>query len=176
MGFVLVLACTVALVVLLRKPLGEHPGVFYTLAILLNVAYLASVYASFPEVVRRSLFFLMQKCTLSLALFAVVMFIGVFRKNSKAGQALRPVRAELSILACILALGHMAVYLTAFTPRLTSEEAMQGSFTLFLATAVLLFILLLVLGITSFQQVKRRMDGLAWKRLQKGAYVFFGLV
>ena len=37
-------------------------------------------------------------------------------------------------------------------------------------------VLLLVLGVTSLQGVKRRMDAGTWKRLQKWAYVFFGLV
>ena len=39
-----------------------------------------------------------------------------------------------------------------------------------------LLVLLLVLGVTSLQGVKRRMDAGTWKRLQKWAYVFFGLV
>lgn len=36
--------------------------------------------------------------------------------------------------------------------------------------------LLLVLGVTSFAFVKRRMRTDSWKRLQRWAYVFFGLV
>lgn len=175
MGFAIVLVCATVVVVLLRKPLKRHPLAFYALAVLLNVLYVASVYLAFPEVVRRPLFFLMQKCTLSLALFAIVMFIGVFRKDSKAGAALRPVRAELSILACLLALGHMAVYLVSFAPRLAGG-GLDGRFLVFFATAVLLLVLLLVLGVTSFHRVKQHMDATVWKRVQKWAYVFFGLI
>ena len=40
---------------------------------------------------------LMGKCVLSLALFVVVMYIGVFAKGSKVHQWLKPVRSELSI-------------------------------------------------------------------------------
>ncbi len=176
MSFVLVLACTAVLVWLLKAPLMKHPVVFYALAMLLNVLYVSSIAFTYPEFARRTLFFLMQKCTLSLALFTVVMFIGVFRKDSKVSLALRPVRAELSILACILAMGHMTMYLLSFAPRLFKGGAAEGSFLVFFATALALLVLLLVLGITSFKGVKRRMDAGAWKRLQKWAYVFFGLV
>lgn len=176
MGFVLVLVCTTALVWFLKTPLMKCPVAFYALAMLLNVLYVSSAFATYPEAIRQALFLLMQKCTLSLAVFTVVMFIGVFRKDSAVSLALRPVRAELSILACVLAMGHMAMYTMSFAPRLLNGSAIDGGFLLFFATAIALLALLLILGITSFKGVKRRMDAVAWKRLQKWAYVFFGLV
>ena len=42
--------------------------------------------------------------------------------------------------------------------------------------ALVLFALLLVLGVTSFNAVKRRMRADTWKRVQLLAYPFFGLV
>ena len=176
MNFVLVLACTTVVVLLLRKPLKRRPGVFYALAVLLNVLYVASTFVTYPEVARRALFLLMQKCTLAFALFAIVMFIGAFRADSKVGLLLRPIRAELSILACLLAVGHMVMYLIPFAPRLVNGGYAQAGFLVFFATAMALLVLLLVLGVTSLQGVKRRMDAGTWKRLQKWAYVFFGLV
>ena len=44
------------------------------------------------------------------------------------------------------------------------------------AIALGLLVLLLVLGVTSFQGVKRRMSADRWKAVQKWAYPFFGLV
>lgn len=176
MNFIIVLVCATVAVLLLRKPLMKYPMVFYTLAVLLNIMYVAHAFVPYPELVRRGLFLLMQKCTLSLALFTVVMFVGVFRKDSRAGLSLRPVRAELSILACLLAVGHMAMYLLSFAPRLADIGALDGRFALFFATAMALLALLLVLGVTSAKGVKRRMDASAWKKLQKWAYVFFGLI
>jgi len=82
MGFTLVLAVTAILAWLFRKLIKKYPVVFYILALLLNVLYVVSVYGTLPEVIRRTLFLLMQKSTLSLALFAVVMFIGAFRRDS----------------------------------------------------------------------------------------------
>ena len=42
--------------------------------------------------------------------------------------------------------------------------------------AAVLFVLLLILGITSFQAIKTRMKVDSWKRVQKLAYLFFFLV
>ena len=45
-----------------------------------------------------------------------------------------------------------------------------------LVIALVLFVLLLVLGVTSFNVVKKRMPKETWKRIQWWAYPFFGLV
>lgn len=176
MDFALVLIVTTALVWLLRKPIKRFPVLFYALTILLNVAYIATLYVTLPELARISIFLLMQKCTLALALFAIVMYIGVFSKDSKISHELRPIRSELSIMACFLAIGHMVVYLTAFLPRVMAGVGLAGNFRVFFVTAVLLLVLLLVLGVTSFQFVKRAMSAQSWIKLQKWAYVFFGLI
>ncbi len=176
MDFILVLVVTTALVWLLRKPIKKAPLAFYALTILFNIAYIATLYVTLPELAREAIFLLMQKCTLALALFTVVMYIGVFGKDSKVSHELRPIRSELSIMACLLAIGHMVVYLTAFLPRIMAGVGMAGNFMLFFATAVALLILLIVLGVTSFAFVKRHMSAQAWIKLQKWAYVFFGLI
>ena len=48
---------------------------------------------------------------------------------------------------------------------------MRASFV----AAVLLLVLLLVLGVTSFNVVKNRMRSTTWKRVQRFAYLFFAL-
>ena len=174
MDFLLVLAVACAASVALRHPLHKWPPVFYGLAVVANVAYIVGIEGFLPRAVMGPLTLLMGKCMLSLALFVVVMYIGVFAKGSKAHQWLKPVRAELSIVACILACGHMAVYLASYAPRLGS--AMGVNVLSALAVAVALLVLLLVLGVTSFGFVKKRMRTESWKRLQRWAYVFFGLV
>lgn len=83
------------------------------------------------------------------------MYIGVFAKGSKVHQWLKPVRSELSIIACILACGHMAVYLGSYAPRLGGTLGVNVVSALVVALALL--VLLLVLGVTSFAFVKRRM-------------------
>lgn len=177
MSFLLVLAGTVALVFLLRGPLKKYPTAFYAGAVVLIVLYVGNLSMAYPVVLRSAIFLLMQKCTLSLALFAIVMYIGVFRKDSRVAHMLRPIRAELSVLACILSLGHVSVYLMAFAPRFFGSFAGSDTWLIaFFCTAAVLLILLLVLGITSFSRVKRRMSTVFWVKLQKWAYAFFGLI
>lgn len=174
MDFLIVLVVAVAASLLLRKPLHKVPVLFYVLAVGADVAYIAGIEGLLPRAVMSPLTLLMGKCMLSLALFVVVMYIGVFAQGSKVHQWLKPIRSELSIIACILACGHMAVYLSSYVPRLGS--AMSSNVMAALGVALALLVLLLVLGVTSFNVVKKRMRTESWKRLQRWAYVFFGLV
>lgn len=176
MTFAIVLVCTFAACVLLRKPIKRFPMLFYGLAVVVCVIFFAHEVLSMPRSVWLVFLTLIQKCTLPLALFVVVMYIGVLPSHSKLFQWLKPVRAELSIIACILALGHMIIYLGSYLPRIMAGGPfsfnIMGSFVL----ALVLFVLLLILGITSFQMVKVRMRAETWKSVQKMAYLFFFLV
>lgn len=174
MYFLAVLVATVVLVWVLRKPLKSWPVAFYCAAIGLNALYVAGLFATLPPALSHLSFLLLQKCTLALALFMVVMFVGVFDKSSRVALGLRPIRAELSITACLLAIGHMAAYLIAFAPRLA--QGADLGLALFATTAISLLFLLALLGITSAARVKRSMKAALWKRIQKLAYVFFGLI
>ena len=53
---------------------------------------------------------------------------------------------------------------------------MHDNVTVAFGLAIVLFVLLLVLGVTSFNMVKKRMKTESWKRLQRLSYVFFALV
>lgn len=134
-------------------------------------------YVALSRVVSSALFLLVRKCTLSLALFVVVMYIGVFARESKARTYLLPIRAELSIIAWILSLGHMVVYLMSYAPQVAyGIDHMSGIVLGSLGVALVLFALLLVLGVTSFAFVKKGMKLRTWKRVQRLAYPFFILV
>lgn len=175
MTFAFVLAASTAASFLLRNPMKKLPMLFYTLAVALDVLFFVGSYLPLPQALWSLLLVLMQKCMLPLALFVVVMYIGVFGRDSKVGSWLRPIRAELSIVAWILSLGHMTMYLVSYAPRLFAGRV-DGSVLAALVLALVLFALLLVLGITSFNVVKKHMKTNTWKRVQLLAYPFFGLV
>ena len=176
MTFAIVLACTVAACFALRNPLKACPTAFYTLAIAVDVAFVAGTFWGLPRDVWSVLFVLIQKCLLPLALFVVVMYIGALPRDSRPCRWLKAVRAELSIVAWILSLGHMAVYGATYLPRLLTGGRMDANVVASFAVAVVLLALLLVLGVTSFNAVKKRMRTETWKRVQKLAYPFFLLV
>ena len=56
------------------------------------------------------------------------------------------------------------------------RSSMSQRWSTALVVALLLLVLVLVLGITSFRFVKKHMDAKSWKKLQNFAYVFYGLV
>lgn len=175
MNFAVVLALTVLGCFALRRPVHDHPWVLYVLALGLDAAYLAADGLGAPFWLWQPLFLLVQKCYLSLALFVVVMYIGCFPRTSRVSFWLRPVRAELSIAACLLAAGHMAAYLGTYVSMMMGGTA-KGNVAVAFAVALALLVLLLVLGVTSVHRVKRAMTAERWMAVQKWAYGFFGLI
>lgn len=175
MTFVFVLLGALLFVFVCKRAIKAYPVVFYALAVVLDVLFVMSAFVGLPGLVSDALFVLLHKCTLATALFAVVMYIGVFAHDSRVALYLRPIRAELSIMAWLLSLGHMAVYMTSYVTRLSSGVA-QTNVAVALVVALALFALLLVLGVTSFNAVKKRMRKETWKRVQLLAYPFWGLV
>ena len=174
MELLLVLASTTAAALVLREPLRRWPVAFYALACAVVVVFLAGADGLLSGGWWKPTVILVQRCMVALSLFTVVMLIGALPKGGKLDQWFRPVRAELSIVACILCLGHMCMYLAPYASRAaagTMGMPMLASFVV----AVVLFVLVIVLGVTSFNLVKQRMGGRAWKSVQRLAYPFFGL-
>ena len=173
MTFAIILVCSIAACFILRNPIYKWPMVFYVLAVVVNLTFISGSYFDMPRDVWIMFFLLIQKCTLSLALFIVVMYIGVLGKDSRIGHWLRPIRAELSIIAWILSLGHMAVYLESYVPRVLAGGTFNTNLLVSFVVAIVLFVLLILLGVTSFNVVKKHMKTDVWMRVQKLAYPFF---
>lgn len=127
MEFLLVFVLTAALTVALREPLRRWPIAFYAVAAVVVVVFFAGIDGLLFGMWWRPLIVLVQRCMMALSLFTVVMFIGVLSKGSRFDAWLRPVRAEVSIVACILRLGHMCVYLAPFATRACGSARPYGS-------------------------------------------------
>ena len=171
MRFALVLLGTAVFCFACKDAIRKAPWAFYVLALVLSGMYAVTGYVDYPYWLQRSLFILMQKGTLATAFFVVVMYIGVFDGIEFVKQRLKPTRAALSIMGCILILGHVVKYLLAFLPRMGE---LGGALAASIWVAIGLFVLMLVLGVTSFQAVKRAMSASSWIKLQKWAYLFYG--
>ena len=78
MTFLVVFACATAVVFALKPAIAKAPAVWYALAAVLVALYLAGTQGLLPAVVKGAVFLLLQKGMLPVALFAVVMLIGVF--------------------------------------------------------------------------------------------------
>ena len=176
MELAITLAITVLGVLALREPIKRAPWVFYLVAAALNVVLLAGMAPSLPAALRDLLILVMQKGALGVSLFAVVMWIGVLSRDGWASRWLRPIRAELSIMACILITGHMLTYMRAYLSMISAGGALKAQMIAALCVSQVLLVLILVLGVTSARFVKRRMGARTWKKIQVWAYLFYGLV
>lgn len=110
-------------------------------------------------------------------LFLFVMFAGAMPDGSGFQRRVMPLRGELSILASILALGHIAARGLSVFPRLfTGAAELRLSALLASLASLLLALLLLPLFLSSLRCVRRRMKPKRWKRFQRLAYLFYALV
>lgn len=173
MTFALTFVVVLVACVILREPLRRCPVAFYVLAAVAVVAQLASTSLGLPKSVDLALLLLVKRCNVAMALFAVVMLIGVLPRDGRASFWMRPVRSEISIVACILCAGHVIGYVVSYAPRVIAGALANPLLVVGLVAALVLTVLLVVLGVTSIQRVKRAMDSAKWKRLQRLAYVFF---
>ena len=146
MDFAIILAVTIVGCFALRNPLKALPVAFYAAAIAIDVVYMYGVFFGLPRAIWSPLFVLIQKCELSLALFVVVMFIGCLNRGGRAYHWLKPVRSELSIVAWFLSLGHMAVYLESYLPRLLGGGEIGGNVMGAFVLAVVLLVLVIGLN------------------------------
>lgn len=176
MTFLATLACTLAVCCALREPIRRVPWAFYLLAVALVVAFFAVDTDLLPRWAAQGVLSLMRKCMLPTALFVIVMYVGVLPKSSSARRWMQPLRTPLSIVACILVLGHMVRYFAVYAPRVLSGAAVSTNVLVSFVLAILLFALLAVLGVTSLETVRRHMTGSSWKRVQRFAYAFYALV
>jgi len=172
MTFALILVVTAALCVAMADFIRKVPLLFYALAVATVVVFAAGACNMIDGTWWKPLVLLVRRCMVALALFVVVMFIGVLPKDSKLGLRMRSVRAEISITACILCLGHACIYLAPYATRALTGS-LQANMMMSFVVALALFAMLLILGVTSLGFVKKHMHARMWKRVQVMAYPFF---
>ncbi len=117
-------------------------------------------------------------------LFIIVMYLGVLKPNKKDGKYnksllyLRKVRGEIAIIASIITLSHNIVYGRTYFLALFEiiDKELNIQQVIGAIISIILIILILILGITSFKKIRRKMDPMKWKKLQKLSYIFYGLL
>ena len=153
----------------------KYPWVLYAAVLVIDALFFLTSFSFITGPVGRLCTMLIRRGTLAFALFSIVMYIGVLPHGSALRKRMSSVRAPLSIAASLLIAAHMVVNATNFLPRLINPS-MEVSVTSALIIAIVLFVLVVVLALTSFSFVKERMDARHWKTLQRFAYLFYGLV
>ncbi|MDR2196722.1 MAG: ferric reductase-like transmembrane domain-containing protein [Coriobacteriales bacterium] len=176
MNLLLTLALTPLAAFALRRPLQRWPWLFYAAATLAVGIGLYALFASHPSALLRSYASFIQRGQVAVALFALVMYIGVFGENSRMRGALMPIRAELSLLASIFICGHFIPYLLHYLQMAANLMTLKPGVLASLLIAVILLVLLAFLALTSLSGVKRLLSPEWWRRIQLLAYPFFALI
>ena len=104
------------------------------------------------------------------------MFAAAVPNGSRFMRLVMPIRGELSIIASILTLGHNIAFGRTYFVRLFTGASMPGNVLAAAICSLIMIAIMLPLFITSFKRVRRRMKPGNWKRLQRLAYVFYGLM
>lgn len=185
MTFLISLCTALVFSYICGERLKKNPLPFYVGAVILGlISVLTSWFINdieaapfVSEMLKKVINPMISGGALSGALFVLVMFAGVFAPGTYPAKTFMPLRAPLSIIGGILAICHAVSYGKSYVLRLFNNPASFDGYTVFyFAASVVLLLIMIPLFVTSFKKIRRKMDGKKWKKLQRWAYVFYGLL
>ena len=158
----------------------NHSKFCYILATIISIIVITISYtgaiANIPEFIRFYILPLFTNSAFATSLFIVVMYTGALKNGSKLMKLLFPIRAELSIIACILTLAHNIIFgRYNFVALFTNPKSMSFNMLLAAIVSLMLIAIMLPLMITSFPNIRKKIKYKSWKNLQRFAYAFYGL-
>lgn len=175
MARIIVLLAAAAFSLFAAKSLKRFPWSYYVLALTLSALSVFALYEAPPQSVAHVLAGCVQKGYVGFSLITVVMFVGVFSRESRVRRTLGPVRGELSIVAALFMVAHVIPYVSGYLAMLGFMGSLRASVLASLVIAIVLVVLLLVLTVTSVKAVRRVMPPRTWKNVQSFAYAFYVL-
>lgn len=179
MVFLIAILTAILFVLIFEKPLKKNPVPFYLIfaGLSLAVVIVDRLGISFEGFFGNYIYPLFSKATLGAGFFVLVMYAVTFKNGSRSIKLLMSLRGELSIIASILTLGHIVAYgITYLSKLFTAPSKMQPVVLIATIFSVVMVVVLMPLFITSFKKIRRKMNPLKWKKLQRFAYGFYFLV
>ena len=161
----------------LKDSLKKYANIFYIGVAVISIAVFLLEFLSMPLFVKNNILGIFAKGSLGTAMFVVVMYTGALPKGNKLIAPLMKIRGELSITAAILVLCHNFTYgMTYFRMLFTKTSLLSATQLAAAVISLVLIAIMLVLTVTSFPSVRKKMQAKKWKQLQRTAYVFYGLM
>lgn len=166
---------------LFHKQIKKYSNIFYIIATIISIGFILYFQLNLDEQVPKNIneyvVKIFSKSIVSTAMFTIVMYTGVLDKKMNITKKLFSIRGELSIIACILTLGHNVLYgITNFVALFTDPTSMKLPKLIAAIVSVVLIVIMIPLMITSFTSVRKRIPFKKWKAIQRSAYVFYGLI
>lgn len=174
---ILTLICSLAFFRFFGKALKKKPAVLYGICILLSLVSI--FYPREGGLPFLDFFFkkIMQRGVLAGSLFIWVMLAPVLPKSFSGRKTIYLLRGEMAICASLITLAHNLAFGGKYFGALFLGQGHISLMELHAAIVSCLMILLLIpLTVTSFQAVRRKMQGKTWKKLQNWSYLFYLLL
>ena len=174
---ILALICSLAFFHFFGKALKKKPAVLYGICILLSLVSI--FYPREGGLPFLDFFFkkIMQRGVLAGSLFIWVMLAPVLPKSFSGRKTIYLLRGEMAICASLITLAHNLAFGGKYFGALFLGQGHISLMELHAAIVSCLMILLLIpLTVTSFQAVRRKMQGKTWKKLQNWSYFFYLLL
>ena len=174
---ILALICSLAFFHFFGKALKKKPAVLYGICILLSLVSI--FYPREGGLPFLDFFFkkIMQRGVLAGSLFIWVMLAPVLPKSFSGRKTIYLLRGEMAICASLITLAHNLAFGGKYFGALFLGQGHISLMELHAAIVSCLMILLLIpLTVTSFQAVRRKMQGKTWKKLQNWSYLFYLLL
>ena len=174
---ILTLICSLAFFHFFGKALKKKPAVLYGICILLSLVSI--FYPREGGLPFLDFFFkkIMQRGVLAGSLFIWVMLASVLPKSFAGRKTIYLLRGEMAICASLITLAHNLAFGGKYFGALFFGQGHISLMELHAAIVSCLMILLLIpLTVTSFQAVRRKMQGKTWKKLQNWSFLFYLLL
>ena len=178
MLFIVALIISIIFVAVFKELLKKYPNIFYITAAVISIAaFVCSSYVTMPGWVRDYVVGIFAKGSLGTAFFVLVMYASAMKNTWKATKTLMKIRGELSIMGCVLVLCHNCTYgRTYFRMLFTKPQSLSATQMTAAIISLVLITIMLILTVTSFPNVRKKMNAVKWKKLQRTAYIFYGLI
>lgn len=168
-------------IILFYKKIKKHANIFYIISGLIAIGFILyfqlDLSKQVPKDINKYVVTIFSRSAVSTALFTIVMYTGVLDKKLNITKKLLSIRGELSIIACILTLGHNVLYgKTYFVTLFVDHTSLTWTKLIATLISIVLIAMMLPLMITSFPSVRKRIPFKKWKAIQRLAYVFYGLI
>lgn len=175
--FLIAIAVSLIFVATCHNTLKKYKNIFYAIAAIITILSATVNFSGLPDFINDYVIALFTRGVLSTALWCVVMWAGALPNGSKAIKTVMPIRAELSITAAILTLGHNIGFgKTYFVMMFTSPEKMSANQLTAGIITIILLLIMIPLTIMSFPSVRKKFEAKKWKKIQRTAYIFYALI
>lgn len=181
MRFLICLIITSILILKFDEFIKENSVRLYWISVIysliITIGYAINIGLYLPDIVRKILWDPFVSGRVATSLFVLVMYAGALKNNSSIRKKLMAIRGEMSIIAGILTLGHNFATGQVYLGKMMTEPSkVAGNLKMAAIVSIIMIIVMIPLLITSFYDIRFKMSGKKWKKLQRLSYLFYGLI